>query len=56
MNGSYDLPNFVLIFGAAVLLILAPFTVLIIWAIKRSKRLPENEIKSKDESHQHRNH
>ncbi|MEZ6163393.1 MAG: hypothetical protein R3B67_03045 [Phycisphaerales bacterium] len=48
MNGGYDLPNFTLIFGGAALLILAPFTALIIWIIKRAKQLPDNEGKHHD--------
>ena len=48
MNGGHDLPNFVLIFGGAALLIIAPLTALIIWAIKRAKHLPENESTSND--------
>ncbi len=48
MNGGHDLPNFYLIFGGAALLILAPFTALIIWVIKRAKQMPDNEGKNND--------
>ncbi len=48
MDGGHDLPNFYLIFGGITLLILGPFTALIIWVIKRAKKLPENESESND--------
>lgn len=48
MNGGYDLPNFWLIFGGALLLILAPFTALIIWFCKRAQELPDNKGERND--------
>ncbi len=40
--------DLLLLISSIILLVIAPFTALIIWAIKRAKRLPENESNSND--------
>lgn len=43
-----SITDVLLLIAGIILLIIAPLTALIIWAIKRAKHLPENESTSND--------